>query len=170
VIGSDTLCSAINTVQRIDWDICLVNDSTHDSCWYGNPHYSSDLPNSSGMSFTGDECIESFTATTAWESMSCEKYTADQISAADLSSGSYSIYVTYFDGPPDSITATPRLLIQMGLIGPPRLIVKTSTISSPRPLSKGETWCAGKILIPQLKHESGYDILPAALGKTRAKR
>ena len=163
IVNSDTFGISYNTSAKIDWDIFLVNDSISDTCYWKKPHPDWGQPFSSedDPKFTGDwygqESYDSRTINTAII------YQPDEIQSNNFANGTYSIYVRYFDGPTDSITATPVLSIELGtpLWSGQDLYsygIKTQVLhfwqSSPgAPLKKGQVWYAGKIKIPEMKYE-----------------
>jgi hypothetical protein len=132
-------------ISPIDWGVAVVGpagDTVRDQsgCAFQNPGYSN-------SSFSNRMWIAS-------DANGLElRYTSDKVEWDLLDTASYKILVTYVDGPKDSVTATPQLLIVCGSapipLGKPLTAVYQA--SPVNPLHKGETWYAGDLEAPTMK-------------------
>ncbi|MDD5674860.1 MAG: hypothetical protein PHC61_11890 [Chitinivibrionales bacterium] len=161
IAAGDTFSVEFAAQDPIDWDLYFVNDSSGDTCyWYNpNPDWGTKLSSEDDPQFSGDGYRYGLDNSGMIE----RRYEPDNISCMNMADGTYSIYVKYFDGPPDSTAATPQLTVELGWYMNSGIIAGFFQDSPATPLHKGEVWNAGKIKIPQLEY------VPNLLSKRRVR-
>jgi hypothetical protein len=149
-VQNDTFRVQYEREDSLDWDLFLVNDSTGDTCsWRNqNPDWGEQLTSADNPKFSGDGFTYAYNDP---DSSMKVFYIPDQIYAVTMASGTYSVYVRYFDGPASCDSATPVLSIELGLTSGSK-IVNFLQSSPVQPLKKGDVWYAGKISIPAFEY------------------
>lgn len=144
-INSTSYSISYNSYEALDWDIYFVNDSTLDTCFWGNP--SPDWGKAGNTiddpSFYGD-----YVSTSDYTGQTRTSFRSDEITANRLASGAYSIYVRFFDGPDSVLAALPILNIELGDEDVP-LLDQFYQRNPDTLVRRGETWFAGRILLPE---------------------
>jgi hypothetical protein len=159
----DSVCIASSVSGPIDWDILFVNNQNGDTCWYNNQHPDWGVAgNTSGNpSFTGDNLSGQLQD-------GSRSFISDRIGGTGLPSGTYSVYVAYYDGPLDSGSATPMLsILTDSTFG---YVVQTSLLRL-RPSSgmkKGDVWFVGTFSYPSMQMDTtGQAIEKSSSGLTK---
>jgi len=150
VIGTDTLMVYFTPEEVCDFDLYLMNESG-DTCFWRNPAplwispgYSEGSIRTGSILFTGaDPSAISVTF----------NYPKDVINGKVMSGGKYTVFLKYFDGPQDSVSATPSISIFAGT-NQSGVILNCFNVSSPAPLHKGEYWRAGTISFPDCSFDT----------------
>lgn len=130
--------------ETIDWDLKLVNDSTGDSCCWSNLN-----PDWGQEGKTDDNPMYSDNNSSSSYAYLQEGYDYDRIYAYDLPDGTYSIYVQYYRGPADSVTAMPKINIKFKNIYTSSHVIQYYTNFPVSGIGVKDIWYAGKISFPQ---------------------
>jgi hypothetical protein len=141
----------------IDYDIYLVNDSLHDTCYWKNPspRWHRNDSTYSYLKFFGDDWF--MTEETPDNDIRRSRYIDDIIVAIGLSNGTYSIFVKYADGPWDSTLVTPSITVllsytsYMGIHALPPVVHQ---YRARQPIKKDEFWFAGILRIPAMAFDA----------------
>jgi hypothetical protein len=153
-INSDSLFFKYNRVSVIDWDVYVVAPSG-DTCYWGNRTINrTDL----SMQLWDNHC---------WIDSTMVKpelrYTSDKLWLTKGMAGIYMVYVKYHDGPADSLSATPNVLVSLGTPPAGTPILSVYELQPSFPIDKGEVWLIGEIHIPEMTFQPAGPVSMAKL-------
>lgn len=134
--------------DSIDFDLYLINDSSHDSCYWRNPGPDWGVADSTydNPILSGDKYNNTgYSSNTGSESIKCN----------NLSPGSYTIAVkNYNQGSLNPLRPIPNLIIMVGYSADSYRLRGLFTVVVPTGFKTGDFWVVGKLRIPAVAFDT----------------